>query len=238
MSLLAQENVPTEETLKHGFWLEMMQDTNVDFYQLQRSFSRYWANRIDYKGNGYKVFKRWEYINETRVEADGRLQSPGLVMKEYKKYMQSAAARSAAGNWQLAAPHAYPVNATSQPTGMGRINAIAFHPTDANTIYIGSPSGGIWKTTDHGVSWTDLSAQLPSLGVSSIVVNPDNPNEIYIGTGDRDANDAPGIGVYKTTDGGQNWTQINGTMGNVTVGALIMHPSDRSILYAATSGGV
>ena len=238
IAVFAQENISGEEPLNHGFWLERMQDTNVDFYQLQRSFNQYWANRSDHKGNGYKIFRRWEYINESRVEASGRLQSPGFVLKEYLKYMQLAASRSAAGNWQIAAPDAYPVNATSQPTGMGRINAIAFHPTEVNTIYIGSPSGGIWKTTNHGLSWTDLSAGLPSLGVSSIVVNPENPDVIYIGTGDRDANDAPGIGVYKTTDGGQHWTQINGTMGNVTVGALIMHPTDRSILYAATSGGI
>lgn len=238
IAVFAQENISGEEPLNHGFWLERMQDTNVDFYQLQRSFNQYWANRSDHKGNGYKIFRRWEYINESRVKDNGRLQSPAYVLNEYRKYMQLAASRSAAGNWQIAAPDAYPVNATSQPTGMGRINAIAFHPTEVNTIYIGSPSGGIWKTTNHGLSWTDLSAGLPSLGVSSIVVNPENPDVIYIGTGDRDANDAPGIGVYKTTDGGQNWTQINGIMGNVTVGALIMHPTNRSILYAATSGGI
>lgn len=220
-------------------WYEMMQDPNARFSDIQNVFYNFWRNRTDHKGNGWKVFKRWEYINESRVLPDGRLQSPGYVRNEYLRYLSQADAPSSAnGNWTLVGPSQYPVNATDQPTGVGRINAIAFHPTDPNTIYIGSPSGGFWKTTDAGNSWINLSSNMPTLGVSSILIDPTDPNTIYLGSGDRDGSDAPGLGVFKSTNGGVTWTQINNTMGNVTVGAMIMHPSDPSTILAATSGGI
>ena len=221
-------------------WLEMIQDPNVNFYAAQNAFNAYWQGRTDYKGNGYKVFKRWEYINKSRVLPNGKLQSPDFVKKEFNKYMskQVGVNKSLNGTWSIVGPTQYFINNTGQPTGMGRINAIAFHPTDANTIYIGAPSGGIWKTTNGGTTWENLANNLPKLGVSSILIHPTDPNIIYIGTGDRDAGDAPGIGVFKSINGGTTWTQINSTMGNVTVGDMIMHPSDPNIILAATSGGV
>ncbi len=220
-------------------WLEMIQDPDVDFTAAQSAFNTYWKNKSNYKGNGYKVFKRWEYINESRVLPNGKLQAPGYVSNEYNKYMQTQLPnKSATGTWTLVGPDSYPANATVQPTGMGRVNALAFHPTDANTIYVGSPSGGFWKTTDAGLTWINLSNDLPKLGVSSILIHPTNPDIIYIGSGDRDAGDAPGMGVFKSIDGGASWSQINSTMGDVTVGAMLMHPTDPNIILAATKTGV
>ena len=188
-------------------WLLKMQDPDVNFWELQKEFNDYWKDRTDYKGNGYKVFKRWEYINELRVSSDGKLPEPYHVMNEYEKYMADAPElKSASGTWNIVGPTAYPSNNTGQPTGKGRVNAIAFHPTDVNTLYIGSPSGGIWKSTNGGANWASLSANIPFLGVSAILIHPSNPNIIYIGTGDRDGGDAQGVGVYKSTDGGSTWT--------------------------------
>jgi hypothetical protein len=220
-------------------WFSLMQDPDAKFKEVQNLFYNYWNGKSDHKGNGYKVFKRWEYINQWRVLPDGKLQEPGYVVREYEKYMHQAdIMMSAAGNWSIAGPADYVINSTSQPTGMGRINAIAFHPTDANTIFIGAPSGGIWKTTNHGTSWTNLCNNMPTLGVSSILVHPTNPNIIYIGTGDRDSDDAIPMGVFKTTDGGSTWTQTSLGMGNAIVGAMIMDPTDPNTIIAATSLGI
>jgi len=238
-SLKAQKAKGSVTKVETKQWLEMMQDPMVNFEAARNVFYNYWQGRNDYKGNGYKVFRRWEYINEFRVLSGGKLQSPSYVTNEYVKYMsETAQSKSLAGNWTLVGPSGYPLNATTQPTGMGRVNAIAFHPTDAAILYAGSPSGGFWKSSNGGSSWENLSGHLPRLGVSSILVNPVNPSILYIGTGDRDAADAPGLGVYKSTDGGLNWMQINSTMGNVTVGAMLMHPSDPNTILAATKGGI
>ena len=241
LSVGAQQN---NAKTKKKDWIERMQDPDVDFKQLQKDFNEYWKDRTDYKGNGYKIFKRWEYINEFRILPDGKKQKPDYVFKTYEKYKKSHPnLKSASGAWSIVAPIAYPINNTSQPTGMGRINAIAFDPTDAtgNTIFIGSPSGGFWKTTDHGGTWTDLSANMPTLGVSSILIHPTDPDIIYLGSGDRDSDDAPGMGVFKSTNSGDTWTQINinsGEMDDACVNAMVMHPSDPNIIIAATSKGI
>ncbi|MFN0013950.1 MAG: hypothetical protein ACKVU2_05325, partial [Saprospiraceae bacterium] len=220
-------------------WLLKMQDPTVNFWEVQQEFNDYWKNRTDFKGNGYKVFKRWEYINELRAAPDGKLQTPDEVLLEYERYMAEAPQnKSASGTWSFIGPLGYPSNNTGQPTGKGRVNAIAFHPSDANTIYLGSPSGGIWKSTNGGTNWSSLSSNMPYLGVSAILIHPSNPNIIYIGTGDRDGGDAPGVGVYKSTDGGATWWPANTSMGTTTISMMLMHPSDPNTIIAATHDGV
>jgi len=239
LNLKAQTPMGQVNKTTKGFWIEKMQDPNLNFYQLQDDFYNYWEGRNDYKSNGYKIFKRWEYINQSRVLKNGKLQSPSYVMDEFNRYLKTNGNnKSASGDWTLVGPSEYPANTTAQPTGMGRVNAIAFHPSDVNIIYVGAPAGGFWKSLDGGASWVNLSSNLTTLGVSSIIVDYSNPNIIYIGSGDRDGGDAPGLGVFKSTDGGGTWTQINSTMGDVTVGAMVMHPSNNQIIIAATSGGI
>src|ERR1039457_2432390 len=86
-------------------WIEMMQDPNVRFHDVQNVFYKYWKNRTDHKGNGWKVFKRWEYINEPRVLPDGKLQPPDYVRNEYIRYMNNSdAPLSPSGSWTLVGP--------------------------------------------------------------------------------------------------------------------------------------
>ena len=220
-------------------WLVKMQDPNVNFWELQKEFNDYWKDRDDYKGNGYKVFKRWEYINELRADENGKLPGSEQLRKEYERYKSEAVAlKSASGTWTQFGPVAYPANNTGQPTGMGRINCIAFHPTDPNTLYVAASTGGIWKTIDNGANWINISSDMPQLGVSSLLIHPTNPNIIYVGTGDRDGADATGVGVYKTTDGGATWDAMNTGMTNATVGMMLMHPSDPNNILAATKSGI
>jgi photosystem II stability/assembly factor-like uncharacterized protein/PKD repeat protein len=235
-SVFAQSSGSQADTTNFPYWIQMMQEPDANFYSTVSAFEKYWNSRPITKGCGWKVFKRWEYINSSRVLPNGKLPAPGAVAEEYLRYKK--ANYSLNGTWSQAGPVALPSNSTGQPNGMGRVNAIGFHPTDANTFYIGSPSGGLWKTTDGGVTWTLLSAGMPTLGVSAVLVHPTQPNIVWIGTGDRDAGDAPGMGVYKSTDSGTTWTVSNSGMGNLTVGMLIIHPSDPNFILAATSSGI
>lgn len=241
-ALFAQPDpsVDPSDTANYPHWIEMMQNQNINFYQTQRAFNLYWQNRPITKGCGYKPFKRWENFWQTRVSESGEFPPADQNIIGYQQFFGAVGGpkTSQSGAWTELGPITMPANGTSQPTGIGRINCVAFHPTNSDILFIGAPSGGLWKTTNGGSSWVNLTDQLPSLGVSSILIDPTNTNIIYIGTGDRDAGDAPGIGVYKTTDGGTNWTAVNSTMGNKTVGMMIMHPSNSSLILAATSGGI
>lgn len=142
------------------------------------------------------------------------------------------------GNWVELGPRKLSGNRTSQPNGLGRINSLAFHPNDSNIIMAGAPAGGLWITKDRGATWTSNTDTLPTLGVSSIVIDPFDPDTIYLGTGDRDAGDSYGLGILRSVDGGQTWSAAKTGMGDRIVGRLIADPNNKGVLLAATNAGI
>jgi len=94
----------------------------------------------------------------------------------------------------------------------GRIRAIAVHPIDPLTVYIGAASGGLWKTIDGGNTWMDIGKDLGSLNYGAIAIDPDNPDVIYAGSGETIYSLSPdmysGKGLYKSSDGGITWEVI------------------------------
>ena len=224
------------DTASYPYWISMMQDPSVNFFRVERAFDLYWQNRPITKGCGWKVFKRWEYMMQTRVAPDGTRPAPDAVWNARESFRDNT--ESLNGNWISKGPSQIPYPGPAGYEGLGRLNVIAFHPTDINKLYVGAPSGGMWQTTNGGLNWVTHTDTLPTLGVSAIVVDYSNPSKILIGSGDRDAGDAPGLGVLKSLDGGLTWTFSKTGMGDRTVGKILQHPTTSSIFLAATSGGV
>ena len=226
----------------HGQWYEMMFDENSNFFQIRDSFEKAFENVANKKGTGWKQFKRWEYYHQFRVDSVGNFPPPGHVLTEieeyYRSHPQTKTYAIGTGNWELLGPVTKPVNGTGQPNGNGRLSCITFHPTDPNAIFVGAPSGGFWKTTDGGDTWTQYVTGLTRLGISSIVIDPTSPNTIYIGTGDRDGGVAPGYGVWRSTDGGLTWSPRNTGMCNRTVNEILMNPSNPSNLIASSGNRI
>lgn len=230
-------NLTNDDFAKHPYWVEMMQDETVNFYEVQKAFNLYWENREVTKGSGWKPFKRWEYLMSSRVSPDGTRPANDHDWNAYFDYLEKYPdQKSENGNWVNLGPYSIPSGKGYK--GLGRINAIGFHPTDPQTVFIGAPAGGLWISHNGGNTWTSETDVLPTLGVSSIVVDYTNPDIMYIGTGDRDAGDAPGLGVMKSFDGGLSWEMFNNGMGNRIVGRLLMHPQDNNIIFAAAAGGI
>lgn len=226
------------DTADYPYWIEMMSDPSVNFYQVQRAFNLYYENKDMTKLKGWKPYKRWEYsMLQGRIFPDGTRRPEDHVVKSYNDYIAShPGSRSLAGNWENLGPFQLPDGKGYK--GLGRLNAIAFDPQDPDVIWVGSPSGGLWKTTSNGNDWISSTQDLPSLGVSAILIDHTNPSVMYIGTGDRDAGDAYGIGVYRSTDGGQSWEPWNTGISGYVVGRLLMHPANNMIIFAATNGGL
>ena len=137
------------------------------------------------------------------------------------------------------------VNWTERGPGnvSGRTRSIVVDPDDAtfNTWFVGNVSGGVWKTTDAGASWTHLTASLPTLATSVLVMSESNHNIMYLGTGEGFGNidQVHGSGIWKTTDRGINWTQLSSTTNlnfqNIT--RIIIDPTNPDIVLASTSAG-
>lgn len=141
-------------------------------------------------------------------------------------------------NWTMIGPR--PTGGGSDYVTAGRVNAIAIDPRDNNVAYIGAAEGGVWKTTDGGTTWTPLTDNQPSLATGAIVIDPNNPDTVYVGTGEENfAYDSYyGAGILKSTDGGSTWTNIVGPFLRDYIGALAISPSDGRVLLCTTTRGV
>lgn len=226
-------------------WASMLHEGRANFYEIQDAFEADWSGMDTVRGSGWKPYKRWEFDTEERVYPSGEFPPRHQVYSEYYKFMETKGrapevqSRSN-GNWEELGPKNWQGIGGWNP-GNGRVNFIYEEPGNPNTIYLGTPAGGLWRTEDSGQNWSPLTDQLPSMGVSGIAVDPNNSDIIYIATGDRDANDYNGVGVLKSTDYGETW-QTTGMAWNISDGVksnwLIMHPNDSQTLYLASNDGL
>lgn len=221
-------------------WLDSINKANVDLPAAKAAFAAYWAGRPEEKGTGIKPFKRWEWFWESRLPATQPLPKRSIAWEEWSRYKNTSAYRTARtqnGAWTFSGPS----STTSGYYGIGRLNSIAFHPTDSNIFYVGAPAGGLWKTLNGGVSWTALTDNLPVIGVSDIAIDPINPNTIYLVTGDCDGGDTYSIGLLKSTDGGLTWNTTGMTWA-VTSFKLLrriqINPANPQMLWIAASDGI
>ncbi|MBK7342530.1 MAG: hypothetical protein IPJ06_05140 [Saprospiraceae bacterium] len=177
-----------------------------------------------------------------RMDEHGHLDVGAWV----RAFQASAQRSNDQGKWQAIGP---------KNIG-GRTLCVAFHPTDPNIIYAGAASGGLWVTTSGGKganAWQRIDIGFPVLGVSSILIDPQNPDRMWIGTGEmyNQASASPGtisrytrgtygIGILRSTDGGATWSaSLDWTSGGLrAIQKLMFNPLDPNILYAATSEGL
>ncbi|MFC1725452.1 WD40/YVTN/BNR-like repeat-containing protein [candidate division KSB1 bacterium] len=124
------------------------------------------------------------------------------------------------------------------PTRGGRVTAVAGIPSQPSTFYMGAVGGGVWKTTDYGQSWFNVSDGYFNTGsIGAISVSLSNPDIVYVGTGSDGirSNVIIGRGVYKSTDSGKTW-QFLGLKKTGQIGAVIIHPENPDLVFIAALG--
>src|SRR6059036_1076693 len=120
----------------------------------------------------------------------------------------------------------------------GRVVAVAGHPTDPMVFYFGAVAGGVWKTTDGGTYWENVSdGYFRTAAIGALAVAESDPNVIYAGTGEATIriDVSYGDGVYKTTDGGRTWAHV-GLADSRHIGKIRVHPRDPDLVYVAALG--
>ena len=129
----------------------------------------------------------------------------------------------------------------------GRTRAIVISPVNPDVMYAAGVTGGVWKSTDAGVSWHPSGEFLPNLTMSALALDETDPNIVYAGAGEgmfASFGKHRGLGIYKTTDAGETWTLLDGTVNGVPEGAFYfvnkirISPNNPSRIYAATMFGV
>jgi len=215
----------------------------MNFYEIQNSFNQDLQDgKVSTTDREYKQYKRWERYWKDRVLEDGSFINPLHTYNEMKKYHEKNLQFKGEADWSFIGPDVLP-DPLGNPgyPGLGRVNTIAFDPTDNNIIWVGSPSGGLWKSIDGGESWTTSTDNWPSLGVSDIAIDPTNNQIMYIATGDADAQQSQSLGVLKSTDGGTTWgfTGLNFELNETRQTArILIDPIYSDYLSVSTNNGI
>ncbi|MEM1356802.1 MAG: hypothetical protein AAGF89_01285 [Bacteroidota bacterium] len=152
---------------------------------------------------------------------------------------QLRAQRSPAGQidlkyWDAIAPR------NIGPAGMsGRVTAIDVNPTDKDMIYVGTASGGVWKSTNQGISFEPIFDDQQYLGIGAVAVSDANPNIIWVGTGEGNPRNSAnyGGGIYKSLDGGKTWQHL-GLEATRHIHRVLPHPTDPNVCYVGAMGNM
>lgn len=168
-------------------------------------------------------------------------------------------ATPSASNWvqlgPLAIPNGQTIGGSARVIVTGRVTDIVPHPTNASIIYVATARGGVWKTTDAGVTWTPMSDNEVSLQIGALAISASSPQTLYAGTGEGNVYyyttaftlsslnvSYGGSGVLKTTDGGASWTAQGSGVGGLFTGKCFfrikVHPTDPDTVFAATNIGL
>ncbi len=119
----------------------------------------------------------------------------------------------------------------------GRISDIAVHPKDPNHYYVAVASGGVWKTTNNGTTWTPVFDNEASYSIGVVVLDPKNPLTVWVGSGENNSQRSVsyGDGVYRSDDGGRTWKNM-GLKGSEHIGRIAIDPRDSDVVYVAAQG--
>jgi photosystem II stability/assembly factor-like uncharacterized protein len=127
----------------------------------------------------------------------------------------------------------------------GRTRGLIVDPTDAShqTWFVGAVGGGVWKTTDAGKNWQELTADLTNLAVNCLAMAASNPNVIYAGTGEgfgSSVGQFEGNGLWKSVDRGQTWQQLPGTTNRqfIVITRVIVDPQNENVVLVSTNSGI
>ncbi len=183
------------------------------------------------RSHGFKPFKRYEWDLMQRGWPTGDVPAGGL----WEAYQQ----RERMPHASLDEPW---VNLGPYNHG-GRARVIRFHPTNPTIMFAGSVGGGLFKSTNAGVSWFSLTEALPNVAIGSFEIDPSDPQIMYLGTGEGyfNGDGIGGIGLLKSTDGGSSWSET-GLNYDYAEGKAILRisidPQDGQIVLASTNDGL
>ena len=119
----------------------------------------------------------------------------------------------------------------------GRVVGVAVDPKNKSTYYVAAASGGVWKTTNAGTTWTPIFDNENSYSIGVVTLDPKNPLTVWVGTGENNSQRSVsyGNGVYRSDDGGRTWKNV-GLKTSEHIGRIVIDPRDSNTVYVAAQG--
>ena len=210
-------------------YLQMIEAGNYSVQEIIDNGEAYFADKDKGRGSGYVQFKRWSYMAKRLMGETGYLPSFEEQLDELQR--QNAYLNQTSGNrmplqdnWEELGPTSWNATTSWNP-GVGRITGISIESTNNDHIIIGANTGGVWRTTDGGSSWTPMGDYFSNLSVYSVRIDPLDADTYYFGsTSGR---------IYKSEDAGATWNLL-GVAGASIINKILIHPSNSNIMFATS----
>lgn len=246
----------TQDTIDKPLYRAMMSDRTVNFYKTKRAYDLYFSNKAKVRGTGWKQFERWADNASKIINRDGSFPPIDKVEKVMAQYNRNnLTPRSNGGAWVSVGPDKEPglgkwAGGNMSGAGTGRLNVLVIHPTNSDIMYAGAPQGGLWKTTNAGVSWTQVPGLASSIAINEVVLFPNDANRILVGTGDEKQNSSLGRGVYLSTNSGTSFSFVsipliaantsypNRSDANLSITKFLVNPLNENTVIMASKFGI
>ncbi|MDG1913327.1 MAG: GEVED domain-containing protein [Crocinitomix sp.] len=232
---------------------ELMQDNTVNFYEVCEVAEAYFATiDKDVKGSGWKGYQRWKYENESKYHPSGDRsnEDPFFVRNAYERFLADNPPVLDKvlydGGWEEVGPATVDSITGHYAAGLGRLETFYVNPTDANQMYIGTRSGGFWKSTDGGDTWSGGTTDfLFACGVNTLSVSPTDADEIIINL--RNSGNGYSHGIYRSTDAGDTWAEtdfnpvdlgLGGLGSNFQINRIVYNPEVSEQIFIGTNYGL
>lgn len=209
---------------------QLMERTDLSIQEVEKIADSYFQEVGTGKGTGYKQYQRWLYERKFHLDENGYQIPPEKEDMLYNLALRNMPVTSrGAYEWKELGPHYWNATSSWNP-GVGRLTSVAVNPNDTNIIFVSSPGGGIWRSTNAGASWSPLVDFINSSwqNVFHICIDPLNDKVVY-------ASLTSG-GVIKSTDGGNTWA-TTGT-GPSNSRQVKIFPGNSNIVFAAATNGL
>ncbi len=229
----------------------MMVDPSYNFYEVVNAAESYFETHDKGKGSGYIGYLRWKHFNEPKYYPSGNRLSANefIAIEAFEKFLPTytyLSKTSFPNGWSDLGPYDADNITSHYSAGIGRVETFYVDPLDSNKIYLGSRSGGFWRTSDEGQNWLNTTDYLLASGVNTIAVSPSNIDSVLINV--QNANNGITHGIYRSTNGGFDWAITDFNADNLGKGGLsgtyfriykiAYHPLDANTVFICTSSGI
>ncbi|MEP4780416.1 MAG: T9SS type A sorting domain-containing protein [Algibacter sp.] len=220
-------------TVKAQKWYEMTLESKIKIEEVKEEAERYFEIMGTGPHTGYKGYRRWLYTASLNMDENGYVYTVENLLREKKEFNKNAnqkTSKIANETWSPVGPYSV-TRGNSRTKGMGRVVSIAVEPVNQQLIFVGSPGGGIWRSTDGGASWEPKGDYLDVMSIWAIAIDPNDSNHIlHLNYGSR---------LLESFDLGDTWTHV-ATLGNFLNRATMIkfHPTNSNIYFVAEGGAL
>ena len=211
-------------------YLDMIDRGTFKVTEIEKSAEKHFDDAGRGKGTGYKQFQRWLYNANRSRKVNGVLVPTNDQMRSLRSYKAKRALENrvltSSANWVNLGP-TYKNGTSSWNPGVGRITSIGVDNNDLNHFIVGGPNCGVWKTTDNGANWINVTDGFQNLNVWSLEISQHDDQVYYWGSSYGD--------IFKTINGGSTWIELE-FPGTSKVNRIAIHPDDDNIVFAVSNG--